>query len=294
MAGYLYNRTKQCFKVIKKRTPEPTEDYGITSECCEPVLVLAHLSDTETWKNDKTSAWEKCDFSTDIVNFKLYDENDVLTSYQPTLTPFVANTTSNQLDFYATIDWQQVLQIDGVGCYRFMVEYTFDGVSGSYEWGHYNLLPYTPENARNSVRIRSVFNQYHRIEDIDFTGSIVEDTIRFNGFFGSRQTNMVVDNLIYQGRIEKNVQRENLNTYELKTDPLKEWYIKKLVDLHLLSETEIYLSDHNEFNLTYSYKDKPLIVKEAPELDHKEYSRLSSLTCVFSDKVKDQLSRYNG
>jgi hypothetical protein len=289
MPTYLYNRTKQCFKVIKKREQPITEDYG-TSECCEPILVLAHLSDVETWKNDKTSAWEKKDFITDIVEFKLYNEDDALTTYQPTLNSFQSNID----DVYATIDWQQVLQIDGVGCYRFMVEYTFDGVSGSYEWGHYNLLPYTPENALNSVRIRSVFNQYHRIEDIDFTGENVEDTIRFNGFFGSRQTNMVVDNLIYQGRVENNVQRENLNTYELKTDPLKEWYIKKLVDLHLLSETEIYLSDHNEFNLTYSYKDKPLIVKEAPELDHKEYSRLSSLTCVFSDKVKDQLSRYNG
>lgn len=293
MAGYLYNRTKQCFKVTKKRTPEPSEDYGL-AECCEPVLVLAHLSDVETWKNDKTSAWEKLDYSTDIVEFKLYNENDELTTYQPVLTQFSSNATNNELDFYATIDWQQVLQVDGVGCYRFMVSYTIDGVSGSYEWGHYRLLNYTAENARNTVRIRSVFNQYNRIEDIDFTGENVEDTIRFDGFFGSRQTNTVIDNLIYQGRIEKNVQRENLNTYELKTDPLKKWYIEKLVDLHLLSESEIYLSDHNEFNLTYAYKDVPLIVKEAPELEHKEYSRLTSLKCVFSDKTKDKLSRYNG
>ena len=289
MAGYLYNRTKKCFKVTKKRGEAPVEDYG-AKECCEPMLVLAHLSDTETWKNDKTSAWEKLDFTTDIVAFKLYNESEVLTSYQPVLTPIQAEDTA----FYVTIDWQQVLQIDGVGCYRLMVEYTIDGTSGTYEWGHYKLLPYTSENARNSVRVRSVFNQYHKIEDIDFTGSIVQDTLRFGGFFGKRQPNAVVDNLIYQGRIEKNVQRENLNTYELNTDPMKEFYISKLVDLHLLSETEIYLSDHNEFNLTYTYKDIPLIVKESPELDHKEFSRLTSLKCVFSDKIKDKLSKYNG
>jgi hypothetical protein len=291
MAGFLYNRTKKCFSVIKKRD-KPTatsESYGL-AECCEPMLVLAHASSSETWKNDITSAWESLDFATDDVTFKLYNENDELIANQPNI--FAFNT--NALNFYTTINWQTILNTEGTGCYRLMVELTLSGTTTSYEWGHYNLQPYTADNAKNSIRIRSIFNQYHKIEDIDFTGENVEDTIRIHGYFGSRQPNTVVDNLIYQSRIEKNVQRENLNTYELITDPIRTWYIDKLIDLHLLSECEIFLSDHNPFNLTYIYKDTPLIVKESPEIEYKEFSRLASVKCIFSDKIKDKLSKYNG
>lgn len=294
MASLIYNRTKACFKLSQKRNERSDEtptSVGV-KECCDTILVLSTLSGSLKWQNDVTSCWAKKQGDIDIVIFELYNENDVLSNYQPSQI----QCTKDLLAFYATINWQDVLNnpLDGVGCYRLMVTTIFDGVTIKFEWGHYDLKIYSPENAVNSVRIRSVFNQYNKIQDIDFTESEVEDTIRFRGFFGNRQPNMVIDNLIYQGRIEKNVQRENLNTYELLTDPLNTWYIANLLDLHLLSETSIYITDHNEFNSTYGYKDIPLIVKDSPEVEYREYSRLASIKCKFTDKRKDSLSKYNG
>ena len=294
MASLIYNRTKACFKLSQKRNERSDETPTSISkkECCDTILVLSTLSGSLKWQNDVTSCWAKKQGDIDIVTFELYNDNDALSNYQPSQIQCIKDS----LAYYATIDWQQVLNnpLDGVGCYRLMVTTIFDGVTTKFEWGHYDLKIYSPENATNTVRIRSIFNQYNKIQDIDFTESEVEDTIRFRGCFGNRQPNMVVDNLIYQGRIEKNVQRENLNSYELLTDPLNTWYISNLLDLHLLSETSIYITDHNEFNTTYGYKDIPLIVKDSPEVEYREYSRLASIKCKFVDKKKDSLSKYNG
>lgn len=289
MAGYLYNRTKQCFKVTKKRDLPPTEDYGI-DECCEPTLVLAHLSDTESWKNDVSSAWEKTDFTSDTLDFKLYTHDDVLTSYQPNKEQIEAN----ELDFYCTIDWQQVLQVDGPGCYKLKIESTIDGVPNNYTWDEYQLKPYTPENAMGTIRLKANFNQYHAIEDIDFTGSNVIDTIRLNGYFGDRKPEMVIDNLVYNGKVDKNVQREIINKYYLHTDPIHEKYTNKIIDLYLLSEFELFLSDHNQFNHTYAYKDIPLIVQGSPEIDYLDYSRYAKIKVELTDKIKNKISKYNG
>lgn len=292
--GVMYNRVKTCFKVsrLQKRKDETPTSVGVSKECCDTILVLSTLSGKLSWQNDITSCWAKKQDTADIVEIKLYNDNDVLANYQPS----VIACKKDPLAHYATIKWQDVLNnsADGVGCYRIKVKTKINGIDNEFEWGHYDLKIYSPENASNTVRIRSVFNQYHKIEDIDFTLTEVQDTIRFRGFFGKRQTNTIIDNLIYQGKVEKNVQRENLNTYELNTDPLNTWYIDNLLDLHLLSETEIYLTDHNEFNTTYGYKDIPLIVKESPEVEYRDFSRLASVKCKFSDKTKNAYSKYNG
>jgi hypothetical protein len=289
MAGFLYNRTKKCFKVTKKIEAIPTEDYDI-DECCEPTLVLAHLTDTETWKNDLSSAWQKLDFATDLLEFKLYTHNDVLTSYQPDKIQF----SVNELDFYCTVDWQQVLIIDGQGCFKLKIESTIDGVVNNFTWDEYELKPYSAENAKGTIRLKANFNQYHAIEDIDFTDSNVIDTIRLNGFFGSRKPDLVIDNLVYNGKVDKNVQREIINKYYLATDPIKEKITKKIVDLYLLSEFELFLSDHNEFNHTYSYKDLPLIVQGSPDIEYLEYSRFAKIKVELTDKIKNKISKYNG
>jgi hypothetical protein len=167
-------------------------------------------------------------------------------------------------------------------------------VANNYTWGEYELKPYTAENARGTIRLRANFNQYHSIEDIDFTASNVVDTLRFNGFFGNRKPDLVIDNLVYNGKVDKNVQREILNKYYLDTDPISEKYLKKLVDLYLLSEFELFLSDHNQFNLTYTYKDIPVIVSQSPEVVYPEFSRLATLKVELTDKIKNNISRYNG
>ena len=296
MADYLFNRTKSNFRIIPKRKIKPTETYdNIPAECCFEYNVLADLSDPATsWKNDITSAWFRLDDSAESgdLHFKLYKADGTLATYQPTKTAFVVNPYGS--NFYATIDWNDVLSSDGEGCYTYKVEYIVGGVAGNIEWGNYNLKAYSSDNAKHQVRLRVLLNQYQSIEGIDFTGSKVVDTIRLNGFFGNREPNMVTDNLIYQDRKSYNVQREVLNTYVLNTDPIMEELTEQILDLYLLSECELYISDHNPFNHTTQFKDLPVIVDETPTIEYMEFSKFAKITAKVSDKEKNNLSKYNG
>jgi hypothetical protein len=217
-------------------------------------------------------------------------KNGQPTAYTPTIQAFPNDVNA----YYWTINWNDVLLSDGVGCYVLRINYNISGVQGDFTWGIYNLLPFTIQNALKTARLRVKFNSYQEIEGINFTGANVEDTIRFFGFIGYRQPNMEIDNLIYKNREVKKVKRENLNTYEVITDPTCEEHIKKLTDLYLLSENELYISDYNAHNHSYRYQDLPAVVEESPELTYFDFARSASLKCIVGDKKKDKRSFYNG
>ncbi len=291
MAGFMYNRTKKCFRLLSKklRQLEPLETYG-AKECCNPIIVLADTTDNVSWKNDITSVWFKYPESTDSVNFELFKENDTLSTYVPNKIMISRETTAE----YATIPWRDVLTLDGAGCYYIKVTSTINGVTDSYIWGKYHLKPYTTENAQNTIRVKVDVNQYYSIEDIDFTGTHLIDTLRFGGFFGNMSPNFKIDNLIYENRKFENVQRERIATYTMTSDPIDYKYTGLLLDFYLLAENKIWLSDHNEFNHSLFYKDIELIVNDTPSVDYKEFSNLATVTCTFTDKVRNNLAKYNG
>jgi len=280
----LFNRTKKCYKVIKLPESTPTENYGLKG-CCDKVLVLA--GGTNDWQNDKSSAYFKLQTPADSVFFVLKDENGN-TSYQPTKK----QCPNDNLAFYCTIDWQSVLASSGVGCYYLEVNYNIVGNTSSFIWSEYDLKTYSPETAKNTIRLKAVFNQYNKIEDINFIGANMIDTLRLGGYFGKRQPNTQIDNLIYQNRKIYNVRRENLNVYELKTDFIKVNYTKKILDFYILSESELYISDHNPLNHTKEYKNFAVSVFDTPEIIYVDDSNLAQIVCKFNDKTRDKLTSF--
>lgn len=291
MAGFMYNRTKKCFRLLSKklRQTEPLETYA-TKECCNPILVLAHTTDTTSWKNDITSAWVKLPELTDSVTFELFKDNDTLSTYVPSKNHIVKEETG----YYVTIPWRDVLALDGIGCYYLKITTIINGTTESSIWGKYNLQSYTTENAQNTIRVKVDVNQYYSIDDIDFTGTHLIDTLRFGGFFGNMSPNFKIDNLIYENRRFENVQRERIATYTMTSDPIDYKYTGLLLDFYLLAENSIWLSDHNEFNHSLFYKDTELVVNDTPSVDYKEFSNLATVTCTFTDKVRNNLAKYNG
>ena len=90
----------------------------------------------------------------------------------------------------------------------------------------------------------------------------------------------------------KRVIRENLNSYEIVTDPSLKCITEPLLDLYLLSENELYISDYNAHNHDYCLNDIPVIVKESPTMDYYDFSRKAKLTCVVEDKFKNKRTYY--
>jgi len=263
------------------------QNRGLKDCCCEQIVLAG--GGTESWKNDVSSAWIKLSSYDDTCSFKL-NKCGESTTYEPTSIPFVNEPNA----FYTTINWLDVLMSDGVGNYELVVAFNISGVAGQFTWGEYNLQQYTIQNALTTARVKAIFNGYHEIEGIDFTGSNVVSTHRFHGFIGNRQPNTEIDNIIYNNREMKRVIRENLNDYEIITDPEDECIIKPLVDLYLLSENELFISDYNAHNHSYRYLDMPVIVSESPSIEYKQFSRKAVLTCKVADKLKNQRTYYNG
>ncbi len=277
------------FKAIKIPTALATNEFDEPFRCCdEKQLVLAHPSETESYKNDITSAWIKLSSVSDTITFTL-TKNDLATSYTPTNISF----PNEPFGWYTTIQWKDVLASDGIGCYKLKLQYSIGGITGELIWGTYDLKQYSLSSAKSTARLRVKFNLNQDIEGINFTGSNVEDTIRFFGFIGERQPNMEIDNLIYQDRKLKTVVRENLNNYQIKTDPYTNGIIDLLTDLYLLSENELFISDYNQFNHSHSILDLPVIVQESPEIDYlAQYQRKAVLTCVVGDKEQNKRTFY--
>ena len=285
MASLNFNRGKKCFQVIKLPETFASETYGLKG-CCDEYLVLA--GGTEDWQNDVTSAFLKLQLVTDNCTFVLLKSDDTNAIYQPEQK----SCPNDNLAKYATINWEEVIASDGVGCYTIQVNYVIAGNIGSYDWGSYNLKQYSPENAQMTIRFKAVFNQINKIEDINFSGSNMVDTIRFYGYFGKRQPNLSTDNLIYQTRVIENVQRENLNSYELNSDPLTINYTRKLIDLYFLSESELYISEHHPLNHTSEYKNLSVSITDSAELEYLELSKYAKIKAKFNDKTRDKLTIY--
>lgn len=269
------------------KLPENFQDpnRGLKDCCCE-IMVLASSS-SNSWENDLTSAWIKLNDG-GTATFKLLKEGNE-TNYTPQPNNFLNEPNA----IYTTVNWNDVLISDGQGCYNLVIEYNISGVIGTLNWGSYKLLPYSIQNALKTARVRAIFNGYHEIEGINFAGSNVESTHRFYGFIGNRQPNTEIDNIIYNNREMKRVIRENLNAYEIVTDPSDECTILPLVDLYLLSENELFISDYNAHNFSYRYNDIPVILEESAEIEYKDFSRKAVLKAKVSDKFKNKRTYYS-
>lgn len=278
------NRYKETFQAVRLPEQFDPQNRGYKDCCCEQ-LILA--GGTESWSNDLTAFWIKLSGESDGCTFQVVDHDEnVVESYSGTVFPMEPNA------YYQVIDWSTILGLYGQGCYYLSIEYDIAGVTGTLVWGLYNVKPYSIENALKTARVRAIFNGVQEIDGINFTGSDVESTHRFYGYIGNRQPNMEIDNIIYDNREMKRVIRENLNDYEILTDPLDECNLRPLTELYLISENELFISDYNAHNHSYRYLDLPVIVQESPELTYYDFSRKASLKCKVGDKFKNQRTHY--
>jgi hypothetical protein len=277
------DRFKKEYPAVTLPSSNIAENIGDKSCCCEQ-LVLGGSGDT--WETDITPVWVKVGDagSANIVLKK----NGVLSSYQPPVLPVVREANA----YYAEVEWSQALAYSGAGCYTIELVYNIGGITGTVLWGNYKLMPFSVVNARYTARVSAIFNSYFAIDEIDFTDTNMRGTLRFFGMIGKRQPNTEIDNIIYGNREMKSVVRENLNTYEIETDPLEECVIKPLIDLYLLHENSLFISDYNYHNHSYLYKDLPVILEETAEVTYYDWSRKASVIAKVSDKIKNDMNYY--
>lgn len=286
ISGHESNRFEFIVPISPKPISASEEDRGF-EQCCEPFVMLVDTTDATSWKNDVTSAWGKGD----TVTFNLKDDKGNLTTYVPTSTVFPNNPGA----YFTTIQWRDVVALDGFGCYSIEIESTFAGLTETILWGKYNVQSYTLSDgyrmSEGQVRLKSVFNDNIQEVGIDFTGAFVVDVIRFEGKFWNWKTNTEVDNIRYTDNVLTKVKREDIFDYELTVKPHYKDVITKLL-FHLRHETSCWVSDYNRDNHIY-YLDLPVIVKEGFEPTSFKGDRKVQGVAVLQDKLAIKKSNYH-
>lgn len=282
-------RFKHTVDIIRFPEGFTEEDRGI-KECCKHYLKLADQTDEDSYKNDITGIYIKISDPADVVTFtiKKCGNDTPLTLYGD-----IGVFPEDNLVVGYIFDWRQYLINYGSGAYVISIDFTISGITGGYEFGQYELLNYSIANASGTVRCLSSFNSYYQKDLVDFTNSNFRDSIRFPGFFGNREPNTDVKNLITKGRTVEKSTRENVNMYTLRTNPIDIMISKDLIDLHLLNEDGCLFSDHNAYNHDYNIFDRPVVLEETIEVEYLTQDRAAKVTAKFGDRKKLDKSYYN-
>lgn len=252
----------------------------ICEKCCKNQLVLAHPTDSETHKNDFTGVYLKKGVLADTITFTMEDCDGLVVSNQgdPAIFP------NDTLAVGYIYDWKKVLNIHGAGKYSIKANFNIASVVGSFTVNSFDLREFTRENVKETVRIYSEFNSFFLKDDIDFTDSNFKDTIRLNGFFGNREPETEINNLIDKGRKVLKATRENLNKYTLSTDPIEIGMSKQIIDFHLLNEDVIKISDYNRWNHDFQIFDIDVVLVDTPKIEYIEFDRRAKINVTFGDR----------
>jgi surface protein len=250
------------------------EDRGY-SQCAEPRLALADLTDTAKWKNDFLGIA----LIADSITVEL-DQNGTI------LPAFGGNVSLvNQDNAVAyLLDWRDVLFNYGAGCYKVKVNYTLAGFEGYVYWGAYQLYPYSVESSEKTVQIVGQYDDLVKQLGINFTGSGFATTVRVHGFFGDKQINSEHNNILKTDDIRKKVRNFAAPTYQLRTRVATRCITRPIEEL-LLSASDIWVSDFNKSNHEeYKYWNVILSEDSGIEYDAPDEAPRRGINAVFKDK----------
>lgn len=249
---------------------------------------MAHETENESHKNDFTGVYLKKGTPADTIAFEMVDCEGEIVSNEGEEAVF----PNDSLAAGYIYNWKTILSTHGVGNYSIKVNFTIAGVSDTILLGSYELKVFSVENAKDSVRIYSEFNSYYLRDDVDFTNSNFKDAIRFNGFFGNREPETDINNLIGKGRKVLKVTRENLNKYTLSTDPIKICMSSQILDKHLVNEDVTKISDYNRFNHDFTIFDKEVVLIDTPTTEYIEKDRRVQIIAIFGDRKQQDRSYF--
>jgi hypothetical protein len=259
-------------------------DRGETGNCCDCIYkVFADAENSDSYRNHVTSRW----MIGETVTFELYKDG-VLTAFVPTAQIFPNDTSA----YYCTISWRDVLLTEGIGCYTLVGKSEVSGLEFEQTLGMFDLQQFTWERVDGLVCIRSVFNDANIQEQINFTNAIVMDCLLLDGDIEEYQPTTEINNLIKANRIQEKVKRENRTKWTINVDFADFCHMKRLTDVHLLGENQLFISDYRKDAFDKTILDKPVILSESISLTPLYRSERQKGSFQVENKIVDAISRF--
>jgi hypothetical protein len=140
-----------------------------------------------------------------------------------------------------------------------------------------------------------VFNDANQKLGINFTNAQVVDDIRVKGDIEDFQPNTVIDNLKYSDYSMNKVKRENLTRWTLNIEPNQFCVIDRLINLHLVGENTILLSDYNATAYDKTLLDRAMILSQeggGAQMESFRGSAKKGFQADFEEKVQDNFTAY--
>ena len=278
-----------CFLAQAPQTPAAI--FGDLEGCCYTSPVLAHLVDTDEWKNDFNSFLLKRNFASEsidlvlekngVIDIPLNNNNDYGTFFNFGSFVDYPNYTGYQ------IEWQKVLQMEGEGNYR--LKATSALISGTViEYSiPFQLQEYTENRASGTVRIQSIMNGYLRHRDFNFKGLNWNDSLRVRGFFGNRQAEYEQEQIIYTNRQSKQLRSEMINNYTLQTMHIPSCITDAIIEYHNFANS-LLITDYNRINHK-DYVQKEVVFDSLESIEYKSVSKYAPLEIKYKDLLQNYL-----
>lgn len=286
----VYKERTIGFATFVQLPEEAPADKGF-KECCIENFVLAHLTDSDDYKNDYSGFWHKKQLPGETVVYNIsgtggFDEDitdDSFGTYitnhptQPGLVTFV-------------VDWRKILIANGAGHYTITKEVNIAGIITVVPLGGYVLKHFTNVSADKTVRIDSKMGGLLVELGVDFTGVDFKSSTRVRGFFGRRDPNYVEDNLINANYRKDQVSIRQENEYKFQTQNIPSCLTEEILDF-LLMGNEVFMNDYNLNNHSYKFKKLSVTVSGNEGTQYSNQGRLAVLNLTFSKRNVNRIKR---
>jgi len=284
-------RTRATIALANVTKIESIESRGF-KDCCYGILVLSDGTD-DTYKNDESGFLFTKNTNSDSFDLKLIrgaggigNEWDLNDDTYGTFFDFGDLPFSRYKGY--RLKWSNVYNLHGVGIYTIQVSGTFIGQPQTFTTSSYVLKQFSYDIADKTIRVDSIMNGYLGTNKFDYSNCQWFDSIRFNGFFGNRNPEHQLDNVVYANRSIQQVRDELINTYKLQSGIIPYCVSGVLIDYHFMAD-QLFISDYNRNNHQYNYKETPVILEGNDEPSYNSGSRYVRLNYTFKDRIQDKI-----
>lgn len=268
----------------------PPEDKGY-AECCYEYIVLAHLVDTDNYKNDFNGFYHQKQLNSETVKFNVTGPN----GFDEDITNddfglFINNHLDNEFLETFIIDWRKVLIDNGPGYYQVEKEVVIAGITINIPLGGFNLAHFTNVVADKTMRVDAVMNGLLVSEGVDFTNTNFKTSLRSVGFFGNREPGFNEDNLIKGNYTKEQISISQENEYKMQMIDVPVCVTKELFNFILLSN-ELFMNDYNLNNHSYEYRNFAVTISGNEGSKYINTSRKAEINLTFNKKTVNAIKR---
>ena len=279
--------------LVPQTVPE-IDDRLVQSVCCVAQYVLADLTDSENYKNDKTAVLYKRLLAADTI---VYTLQKYTTSWQD-LDTLNDNTWGTYYDFGSLantdlkgylLDWNLVLGFEGEGNYRIKIARTILGASDTLYTAVFALRNYSIDLADMTVRLEWSQNG-NIIDGIDYTDCNWYQQIRVPGFFGNEQ----------HSKEEVTWKDSSYNQFQIRSDVVKSyslelgWIPACMVEqffYNWLQGVQLLVTDYNVENFDWGLLRRVMFFEAIEDTEYHHKERLAKYKLKLTDQVQNHIKK---